>query len=714
MKKLDSYLDPAIPVMTMDILSRVLSCADNPGALGAFLTEEIRELTGARCVLLIRWSDQSIENHHQIIDLNPERRRMWAESLVANEIYEFFYTNPVSQIWNCEDNSPVARLLRQEGFDLSLAIPFDLGEVHVGALLALGLPDTEHQQCVIDLLETLSPIVALVLRNTFLYEKQEQVIEERTAELFNINEELKAQLVARKIAQDALAESEENYHHLFSEMIEGFALHEIICNDSGIPVDYRFLNINPAFERMTGIYSHDAVGKTVLEILPGTESFWIERYGKVALTREAIKFEQFANELGKHYLVIAYSPKPHQFAVIIEDITEEKLKDEKIRETNAYLDNLITIANVPIIIWDPSFRITRINHACEELIGRTAEHVIGTFFATLIPPAQVENSMQLLKTTLEGVRWETVNIDILHRDGSIRTVLWSSATLFTPDGSTPVATIAQGRDITGELRLEREKDVALIQIQKNLAQLAILNDEIRNPLTIIMTYADMLEDPRVIDQITDQVQRIDEIVNHLDQRWVESEKVLTAIRKHYHLSVSSLEEHKTLEQKDQKIVPGAIISSTDNQNQILIEELRAELYTILDNIDASIYVTDMDTHDLLYLNRQGRRLFGDIIGQKCYQTIQKDQGGPCPFCTNYLLIDQSGPTGVYQWEFQNTRNGRWYDCRDRAVRWTDGRMVRLEIATDITKIKKEEEILRKTLEELRSLDTLTEEREEVN
>ena len=80
------------------------------------------------------------------------------------------------------------------------------------------------------------------------------------------------------------------------------------------------------------------------------------------------------------------------------------------------------------------------------------------------------------------------------------------------------------------------------------------------------------------------------------------------------------------------------------------------------------------------------------------------QSGSCAFCTNDKLLDAAGdPLGVYQWEFQNSRNGRWYDIRDRALRWTNGRMVRLEIATDIT----ERKLLEEQVRQLAFYDELT-------
>jgi PAS domain S-box-containing protein len=116
----------------------------------------------------------------------------------------------------------------------------------------------------------------------------------------------------------------QDYQTLFREMLDGFALHEIICDDHGKPIDYRFLAVNPPFEQMTGLKAQDVTGKTVLEVLPGTEQRWIDTYGKVALTGEPIFFENHSQELGKHFEVTAFRPATNQFACIFADITKRK------------------------------------------------------------------------------------------------------------------------------------------------------------------------------------------------------------------------------------------------------------------------------------------------------------------------------------------------------------------------------------------------------
>ncbi|MEI7770187.1 MAG: PAS domain S-box protein, partial [Chloroflexales bacterium] len=125
-----------------------------------------------------------------------------------------------------------------------------------------------------------------------------------------------------------------------------------------------------------------------------------------------------------------------------------------LRESNAYLESLIDYANAPIVVWDSQFRITRFNHAFELLSGYAEAEMIGQSLAALFPPALAERSMALIHGTMLGERWEAVEIKILHRDGTVRTVLWNSATLVGPDGQTPTATIAQGQDITARAHAE--------------------------------------------------------------------------------------------------------------------------------------------------------------------------------------------------------------------------------------------------------------------
>jgi len=119
------------------------------------------------------------------------------------------------------------------------------------------------------------------------------------------------------------------------------------------------------------------------------------------------------------------------------------------------------------------------------------------------------------------------------------------------------------------------------------------------------------------------------------------------------------------------------------------------LATILNALDALIYVSDIDTYELIFFNKYNHDLAPDLQHKKCFHIVHKKDSAPCEFCTNAQLIDAQGEaTGSYLWEYQNPDSRRWYQCQDQAIRWFDGRLVRLEIAIDITEHKLLEQRLR--------------------
>jgi PAS domain S-box-containing protein len=133
-------------------------------------------------------------------------------------------------------------------------------------------------------------------------------------------------------AQETLRQSEEQYRSLFRNMAEGFALHEIVTDPDGVPCDYRFLDVNPGFERLTGLTAAGLIGRTVREAMPGIEPQWIEAYGKVALTGQPATFESFAAPLDRWYEVFAYRPAARRFAVIFMDVTARRAAEHRLRE----------------------------------------------------------------------------------------------------------------------------------------------------------------------------------------------------------------------------------------------------------------------------------------------------------------------------------------------------------------------------------------------
>jgi PAS domain S-box-containing protein len=152
--------------------------------------------------------------------------------------------------------------------------------------------------------------------------------------------------MSEKKAREAdLLASETRYRNLFETMTAGFALCEVICDDAGKPFDFLYLAVNPTFERHTGIKAEDILGRTVLEVLPGIEPVWFERYGKVALNGEPLRFEEWLGPLGRWFEVSAFQPQPGQFAAVFTDITDRKRMEEKI----AWLASFPERNTIPIV-----------------------------------------------------------------------------------------------------------------------------------------------------------------------------------------------------------------------------------------------------------------------------------------------------------------------------------------------------------------------------
>lgn len=145
----------------------------------------------------------------------------------------------------------------------------------------------------------------------------------------------------QKEIEEALRKSEKSYRSLFENITQGFALHKMILDESGKPIDYRFLAINPAYEKMTGLVSEKIVGKTVLDVLPGVEQSWIDTYGEVAISGTPTHFENYTAVIGKYYDVTAFCPEPGFFAVVISDVTERKKFELEIQNFNLVLENRV-------------------------------------------------------------------------------------------------------------------------------------------------------------------------------------------------------------------------------------------------------------------------------------------------------------------------------------------------------------------------------------
>jgi PAS domain S-box-containing protein len=284
----------------------------------------------------------------------------------------------------------------------------------------------------------------------------------------------------RKLAENKLSVSEERYRKLISEMNQGLAVHKIMLDENGKPVNYVFLDANPAFEKLTGLKRNEIVGKTVLDVLPNTEDYWIEQYGKVALSGQPISFENYAQELDQYFRVLAYQNEPNQFVTIVSDVTESRKVEEALRESELKFRMIAEHSADVIFLVDLNLNYTYISPAIERINGYTVEEMLDKSIPYMFTPesqkqvmALFEQEMKLeMSGTADPYRTRKIALDEYHKNGHIIHVE-SSLSFIRNNAGEAIGVMGITRDITDKVKAEEALSYASLII-KNSPVVAIL------------------------------------------------------------------------------------------------------------------------------------------------------------------------------------------------------------------------------------------------
>ncbi len=171
----------------------------------------------------------------------------------------------------------------------------------------------------------------------------------------------------------------DKYHHLLENLPGAFAYHQVVTDKEGTPVDYIFLEINGAFEEMTGLKREKVIGKKMTAVLPGIGKSgfdWIDVYGRVALTGEPARFENYSEPLGRFYDVNAYSDRPGYFVTVFRDITEQKRTETEaleskrnLEETTQRLEYVLSLTGTGFDIVDAHYNLHYVDHLWQKVYG---------------------------------------------------------------------------------------------------------------------------------------------------------------------------------------------------------------------------------------------------------------------------------------------------------------------------------------------------------
>ena len=398
---------------------------------------------------------------------------------------------------------------------------------------------------------------------------------------------------------------------------------------------------------------------------------------------------------------------------VVRDITGLKRVEETLRESEEKYRALFEATPVGIGIADLKGNILECNANMQEITGFTLDELKSMgISANYVDPDERKMLLQALKET---GRVRERDVRLKRKDGTIYNALLN-ADLLELKGNKVILTTS--RDITESKRAEREKERFLKAFASSTDGITIADEKDRF-IYINEAYAGIYGYHQE-DLIGNTWHKITP-----PEMIAPTEKGLANTM--HNMDVGIFYGEVPGLRKDGMIIPtevrgkGIWDENGNYQGHICIvrditerkrseEELKAahkRFEDVLNSVDSLVYAIDMRTYEVLFINKFGRDNWGEIEGKICWQTLQKGQSGPCEFCTNKRLIGPDGkPSETFVWEIQNTSNNHWYECRDKAIYWPDGRLVRIEFATEITERKRAEGAIKKYARELEEANQL--------
>lgn len=458
--------------------------------------------------------------------------------------------------------------------------------------------------------------------------------------------------VERAHAEAAVNASEAKYRMLFDSIDEGFCIIRVLFDAHQRPHDYVFLETNPAFEKHTGL--RDAIGKSARDLVPDLDEQWFQRYGEVALTGKAARFEQYAEAMGRHYDVYAFSTGSRdesRVALLFSDITARQRSAETLRQSEARARALVE--NLPggaAFVINERFEYELVGGEALAAQGLTAESFVGRRVDEVVPSELIEEYLASLRRVFSG--------DSFSREHEVNGRVFSSrgVPLRDADGRVSAALVVSF-DITEVRRAEElsRKNEARLSAALEVAQLGafewnvmtdVVKMDVRSREIFGLPPEGEIAAPEVLGRI--HPEDLERVLAEVQR----SRQQLTRLETRYRIVVPGGDVRSVI--SINHVIPGAddkaermvgVFSEITERERAATALQEAELRsrTILDSISDGFFTLGRDWR-FIFLNRAAQDILNrrpdELIGVSLWDAYPGLIG--TPFDTVYRRVMETG------------------------------------------------------------------------
>lgn len=541
----------------------------------------------------------------------------------------------------------------------------------------------------------------------------ENRVVERTHQIESANQKLEQEIIERHRIEASLRESEEKHRAVVENATDGI----LVVQEKTI----KFLNYQAA-EILNLNYEKCKTGEIDWFLLPDDlKELFIkpevaENRGRTNIYSQQLLIVDSMNR--KKWLECRFVSIKWQGSSAVlsfmNDISQRMTYEREIRESREQMKIMINATHDIIFLADTEGAISTCNNSLAQVLDLDLEKIIGRNVFSLLPDdvsskrkrffMDAVNSKRIISWVDEslGRFWDSIVYPIIEKNGSIKQVA-----VFSTD-------ITERKRAELAIRESEERFRTLADIAPVLIWMAGVDKSCIYFNKYWLDFTGRSFDQEFGFGWTDGVHPDDFEICMADfdaayksRSILQHEFRLRAYDGEYRWILDTAKPRVT---KDGTFV-GYIGSCIDITERKLAEDnitrANERFTTVLESLDAWVYVADMQTHELIYVSKVIRDELGDVTGELCWKALKYDTYDVCSYCTNQHLLDESGePKGVYVWEYYDKFRKKWLQCHDRAIRWTDGRLVKLEIATDITGLKEAELKVHRALEQEKELSNL--------